>query len=200
MEPRDRIDEWDQRLDKGLAEYGHAEPRVGLENRIFANLRAEKDRLSRRRWLWVLNAMSAAAVIVMAIWLGSRYSKPVGKNATSRTQTFEHTAQMPVQTADRPQPGQWQNGTATRHVKVHLSRARVANRPKLDQFPSPRPLSEQEKLLQEYVEVTPKDEIVAALARSKDTSDLQVENLEIPPLAVEDLRRTLAEQTKNETN
>jgi hypothetical protein len=58
----------------------------------------------------------------------------------------------------------------------------MANRPKLDQFPSARPLSDQVELLLEYVNATPRDEIIAVVARAKDTSDLQVRDLEIPPL------------------
>jgi len=183
MEPRNRIDEW---LDKGLAEYGNAEPRAGLENRILANLSAEKNRMSgRRRWWWALSAVSAVVVVVVSVWLGTRPNQPrapARENKAARVETFERAGETPAQMSTGSPSGKLANSTGAGDRDAHSSRSRMANRPELDQFPSARPLSDQVKLLLEYVNATPRDEISAVIARAKDTSDLQVRDLEIPPL------------------
>ncbi len=183
MDPRNRIDQW---LDKGLAEYGNAEPRPGLENRILANLSAERNRVSGgRSWRWALSAVSAVVVVVVAVWMGSKPNEPPAparENKGARVQTFESTGKTPAQIGARSRPGKPANSTVAGGVNAHFSRSRMANRPKLDQFPSAQPLSDQVELLLEYVKATPREEIIAVVARAKDTSDLQVRDLEILPL------------------
>jgi hypothetical protein len=55
---------------------------------------------------------------------------------------------------------------AIRHGIHHASATGVADAiPKLDQFPSPHPLSEQEELLQRYVAENPERAVLVARAR-----------------------------------
>jgi hypothetical protein len=51
--------------------------------------------------------------------------------------------------------------------RTNISHAVVASGPKLDQFPSPRPLSEQEKILESYVTKYPKHAALIAQARAE---------------------------------
>jgi hypothetical protein len=182
MEPRDRLDQW---LDKGLATCGQAEPRAGLENRILANLTAEKDRMSAgSHWRWVLRAISVMVltVLLVAVWLGSRSGAPSGraeKNTALPIQTVERRAETPAQTSTQRRPPKPANTTSTKYVNAHSKRTEVVSSPRLNQFPSPRPLSDE---LLEYARSTPRDEIVAQVTRAKDTSNLQVRDLEVPPL------------------
>src|SRR5436853_2505442 len=69
MKPRDQ--QLDQFLDQMLAEYGKAEPRVGLENRVLAKLEREGI-AGRRRWWWLLGTVSATALVAAVVWMGSR--------------------------------------------------------------------------------------------------------------------------------
>lgn len=186
MEPRNRIDEW---LDKGLAECGNAEPRAGLENRILANLSAEKNRVSRRRrWRWALSVGFATVVVAVSVWLDRRPNAPPAparENQTAKMQSLERTGEALPQVAPRSRPEESANTAVTGKMDAPFSRNRMTKRPKLDQFPSSRPLSDradQLKLLQDYVNATPREEIIAVIERAKDTSDLQVRDLEIPPL------------------
>jgi hypothetical protein len=53
----------------------------------------------------------------------------------------------------------------------------MAGNPKLDQFPSPRPLSEQEKLLQSYVAEYPERAVLIARARTEALRQDQLEEM-----------------------
>ena len=58
--------------------------------------------------------------------------------------------------------------------------------PKLEQFPSARPLSKQEKLMLAYVQQTPKEELLAvATKQQQEISNLHIEKLVIPPLDID---------------
>ena len=53
--------------------------------------------------------------------------------------------------------------------------------PKLDQFPSPQPLSEQEKLLQSYVAKYPEQAVLIARARTEALRQDQLEEMAAIP-------------------
>ena len=179
MEARNRIDEW---LDKGLAEYGNVEPRAGLENRILANLSAEQNlRADRCRWWWPLSTVSVTIVVVISVWLGNRQIEPT-ENNTARMQSFQRAVEKPTETGTRSRSGKLAKRSVAGDVDSHFNRRKTGNRSKPDQFPSARPLSDQVQLLLGYVNETPRDEIIAVITRKNDSSDLQIRDLEIPPL------------------
>ena len=76
------IDEW---LDRTLTQYGQAEPRPGLENRVLAAVRAERVRARPLRWRWqpVLAALSAGLLIAAAMhpvrWKSANLQPPLAK-------------------------------------------------------------------------------------------------------------------------
>lgn len=151
----DNLDQW---LDRALRQYGNAEPRAGLESRVVANLALEAKRrdfsnLSR----WVLATLSAAALLLF-IWLG------IGRHGLRRPET----------TANRPNSGVASDHRVmqstprlaleprltmpSRHMLDHKIRAvSEANGPRLDKFPSPRPLGRQELLIARFAERFPED-------------------------------------------
>jgi hypothetical protein len=57
--------------------------------------------------------------------------------------------------------------------------------PRLDQFPSAQPRSEQESLLLEYVRQTPREEVMVAAGQARITDDLRIKVLKIAPLRPE---------------
>ncbi len=71
--------------------------------------------------------------------------------------------------------------TPNRAAGVHrpLPKAIVADNPKLDHFPSLRPLSEQEKLLVRYVQQFPKE--AELIAKEQAESENEVERLDGNP-------------------
>src|SRR5271163_2932709 len=72
-------DALDRELDAALAKYAAVEPRLGLEDRILAHVRAERERVRDRswwRWSVVPAAVAAVAVIVVAVTLAVRAGRP----------------------------------------------------------------------------------------------------------------------------
>ena len=57
----------------------------------------------------------------------------------------------------------------------------MARAPKLEQFPSPQPLSEQEKLLQNYVAENPEQAVLLARARTEALRQDQFEEMNSVP-------------------
>jgi hypothetical protein len=136
----------DREIDAVLANYSSVEPRPGLEERIMANLSAERERPPARLW-WRWPSTAVLALVVLALATSTEWRT----NKAPRNQTA----------------GTSRHGTATPRIfssapvsarsGIHSSalskppRQHVANLPKLDTFPSPQPLSEQEKVLADYV-------------------------------------------------
>jgi hypothetical protein len=158
-------DESDRALDAALAEYTSVEPRAGLEERILANLRAaDSPTIARRWWNWRIAAVVAATLII-AVSLVARW------NRASQPPTVvqrPHVKEAPI----APQVANRENSVASqkklprhRGVRTQPQQEIVAVDPKLDVFPSPLPLSEQEKILSLYVEKYPEHAALVAEAR-----------------------------------
>jgi hypothetical protein len=170
-------DELDRILDAALAKYAAVEPRTGLEERVLSTLRAEHARVPDRAWLrWSLLAAVAVMVIVVATlaWRSGGASHPVVANHPSSATEgrAEPTAQIVL------------SQTPVQKAKVRRSHALVVSRsqpnirpPKLEQFPSPQPLSEQEKLLLAYVAEDPERAVLIARARNEARLQDQLEEV-----------------------
>lgn len=62
------------------------------------------------------------------------------------------------------------------------STAATADEPRLEQFPSPRPLSTQDKLLLLYLRETPQEEVLSAASSAESLDDLQIKDLTVAPM------------------
>jgi hypothetical protein len=183
-------DELDRALDAALAKYAAVEPREGLEDRVLANLRAQSARVPDRAW-WRWSVMAAlAALVIVAVTLTWKSASPSHPGAANHSST---TLQAPgehppiVSKGDGngvrpPGPVPGRKGTA------HRTRTQVATagRPelgsaKLDQFPSPQPLSEQETILANYVSRYPEHAALIARARTEALRRDQVEEMRDAP-------------------
>lgn len=188
-------------LDAALAKYAEAEPRAGLENRVLANLRAGRAQAPDRAW-WRWSVMAAVAtVVVVTLALAWRYGKPSQPGIANQIPTMTQSAQEPgtrlVQDGggERVRP---QRRGPVRKTIVHRSLPRVvmAGNPKLDQFPSPQPLSEQEKILRNYVAQYPEQAVLIARARSQALRRDQLEEMKASPSGD---RATDSEELNNDT-
>jgi hypothetical protein len=167
-------DEW---LDAALESY-NAEPQLGLETRILANLRAHQQP-SRSLWVFSWRVLAVAAAIAMlavgvAVWqqgrrigfakLASTSNEKIGAtlSQTSRPNASEGAAEGP--TDARVTQKNLERG-AQRHslLRIHTGREstskRRVQRPQREQFPSAAPLSAEERRLLEYVRSTPPKEL-----------------------------------------
>jgi hypothetical protein len=165
--PAPQPDALDRELNVALAKYAAVEPRAGLEERVLANLRAEGKKASHGApWGWSLAAAVAAVVIVVAMaWMADKPLRNVTGNHPLTTTQGPRTPGTWVVTNDagrRVPPQERPKRNATQH---RLSQPAMAANPKLDQFPSPQPLSEQEKILASYVAKYPEHAALLAEAR-----------------------------------
>jgi hypothetical protein len=146
-------DELDRQLNAALARYAAVEPRPGLEERVLANLRTAPAAASVRAWWrWSL-AAAAVAVVVVALALALRPGKPRPVIANHPASALDNQQKPVTQVAAKVQPnGPRPQARHRSHANylVHAPTVTAAV-PKLDQFPSPQPLSEQEKILADYV-------------------------------------------------
>src|SRR5229473_8420089 len=167
----------DRQLDAALAKYSAVEPRTGLEERVLAslrlaNLRIEQQRSARRSWWrWpVVAALTAAiALTVSLVW---RLAESTHRITVQHPPALAQTNAAGTQVANNGRSGSIPSPlkpvrTLKQHTVSHAATA-VAFAPKLDQFPSPQPLSEQETILARYVTRFPEHAALYAQARTEE--------------------------------
>lgn len=171
-------DALDGALDAALAHYSAVEPRPGLEQRTLAHLRSERDRISTRSWWqWSAFATVAALLAIAATfaWRSSRQTKTVAQHPSAPIQAVDSSPMRKVtnnQTNDRRPFAVQANKATPRHTHQPIV---VADEPKLDQFPSARPLSEQERLALEYVARFPEEASLIAQAQTNLARQQEIE-------------------------
>jgi anti-sigma-K factor RskA len=90
-------DELDSILDTALAKYAAAEPRTGLEDRVLANLRAERTRIPvHAGWRWSVAAVLAVVIVAVALVLRSGESSHpvVADHSTAQMQGTKEPAKQ----------------------------------------------------------------------------------------------------------
>ncbi|SRR6266567_6296091 len=167
---QDRLDQW---LDAALQESGNAEPRMGLDGRILANLAAEKAGMTawRRRW-WAFGVVAAMAVVVVVLWSGSgsSYRKSARKLANNTPSAAQKTSRGNAP----PEIERSVEATVQPRTRQHPAKTvEAAKAQRLSQFPSPRPLSEQEQLLARYVRESPGEAVMVAQAQAERQKELE---------------------------
>jgi hypothetical protein len=173
---RDRLDQW---VERALHEYGGAEPRVGLENRILVNLAAQKAQVAdRRRWWLAVGTATAIAAVVIAVWLGSGAndrSKSIGNSAYNPPSTKQPKRDANVQPIAKQTTAK--AAVQRRWRPHHATTVELAESPKLSQFPSPRPLSEQEQMLTRYVREFHQEAVIVAQAEAQAAAQRELAEL-----------------------
>lgn len=174
-------DELDRLLNATLASYAKVNPRPGLDQRILANLRSGQP-VAHAWWHWGLAAAVAAILVVLALSLRSGWlhpavaNDPVADHPRSDRQA-SNPRLPPPNPAPEVQPTSDDDSDVVRQPTPRpVLRTRALRQetgrpksPKLDQFPSPQPLSAEEIALTEYVRNFPQDaQLIAAAQRQFD--------------------------------
>jgi len=160
---KDKQMQIDDMLDSMLANYSSAEPRPGLETRILANLREAAEKSTPQGWWnfkWLWAGVVAAAIVMAAVLINGRHRVAPPTNIVVKN------------TRPAPQPEIQPHAPAVRNetVRIRPRKSLAPTRPQnaalaLNErpavFPTPTPLSEQEKLLLSYVAGTPREEVIA---------------------------------------
>jgi hypothetical protein len=163
-------DVFDRELDLVLAQFATVEPRAGLEERVLANLLTKQERAEERSW-WRWPALAALAAVLLVtlslMWRSARSKPDVTVQHPPKATYFE------TQVADNHGGGSvppHMAGSKRRVKPPALSHTvpETASPPRLDQFPSPQPLSEQEKILARYVTNYPEHAALIAQARTEE--------------------------------
>jgi hypothetical protein len=180
--------ELDHILDQALSEYRDAEPLAGMEDRILRRIAAQQQR-PRRRWIFV--AVAAAAMVLMALWLGLRERPHQPITATNRPQPTQQLAPNPAELekplAQIPHP-------AGREAEAGWARARsqsprlttpdaqsAQREPSLNQFPAPAPLTGEEHALLALARTNPD----VLLNLPETSGELSIAPIDIKPLPAE---------------
>ena len=155
-------DDLDRLLDAALTKYSAVEPRKGLEERILANLEAERGRTVPHGW-WRWGVVAAVAVLLIALSFALRSGKVPTPTVVRQVQPPSTSSREAETHASKRSPVPARSPHRTAHAVQ--TRPAVAAAPKLDVFPSPEPLSEQEQLLAQYAAMYPKRAALLAEAR-----------------------------------
>jgi len=140
-------DPLDDLLDGALKQYGNVEPRLGLEGRVLANLAAQAGR-TRAPWtrVWAVTGVSTAALLLV-LW----FSHPSKLKSRSDVSISVLRAVVVPPTLMPPVVGQVSRHKELRQRRnIPPRRVTTAAGPKLQQFPSFRPMTKQELLVAEY--------------------------------------------------
>ena len=171
---KSQSDELDRALDAALAKYAAVEPRAGMEGRILANLHAQPSVGNHSWWRWTF-AAAALALVVFALALAWRSTRGSPQIAHEKTATVPRQPQQEQQHTDVGVVARVATARAVRgHAPVRRrSPVVVASIPKLEQFPSPQPLSDEERALARYAAHFPLEARVIAHAQEEYARESQ---------------------------
>jgi hypothetical protein len=173
----------DRKLDTALARYATVEPRAGLEKRILANLQAEQARIPERAWWRWSIAAAAAAIIIVAVALTLRSGRTAPQQIVQHPLPTQQGPKQAPQIAARDEESSTSTLAPARRTVHHGHGDRqgatvvASANPKLDVFPSPQPLSEQERILMSYVADFHDQAVVIARVTNEELQRDRVEML-----------------------
>ena len=160
----------DELLEASLKQYRGEEPRSGLEARILAGVRTQERAARFRRLGWAV-AVCAGILAVIALTLHfapTQLRQPIPSPSLPQPAATQPAPPM----VSRQQPRLGPRGPVARVRRVATRRSRP------EQFPTPLPLTEQEKLLLAYFNKTAKPDSIPG------TDENSVGSLEIPRIIV----------------
>ena len=157
MSDRDKF--LDELLDRSLSNHVKAEPLMGLEQRILAKLaheQAEPVPSFSLSWRWA-GVMATVVLVGVMAWVVNRDGRQSTQPQTTpqTQQAISPAPYRPLQAASAPVA----NKVPIKQKLLTKETASVDSWSEV--FPTPSPLTEQERLLLQYLQKTPNKEIVA---------------------------------------
>jgi len=215
----------DALLDASLAQYRSIEARRGLENRILARLCSEQKAAPWRAWAWRVGASLAAAGVILAlvsVAYRQRLQTPISATKPPRPariveaspntaavlpahsftrrhhepRRVEHAGELQAARGDLLSKYAAVSRLAKPRAAEIAQSSAGAQEPRLDVFPSPAPLSEEERLLVRLVRQSPEEALAAFPERGEPVASLRVPDLHIPPLESNDPAANATEWTR----
>jgi hypothetical protein len=155
----------DRLLDEALARYSTAEPLAGLEQRVLRRVQAGGRRPGTAWWQWAMAAGVAAAAFAVVLWMRTAPD-------TLRVAVIPPHPPQIAAVLETPPP-------------VIKRPARPTALTKRREFPTPAPLTTEERALLAFVASAPDE---ARVLHSRLDEPIQVAELKIAPLQNDDLR------------
>jgi len=167
-----KSDELDKILDGALSSYSREEPRPGLHARVLDRIRSpqEGSRFGWLRWAVAIPAFACVLFLAVTFW-STRDSIPKSSHpARAIAQAGPVANAAPIV-------------RARGKIKVHKRSARRMSLPKREKFPTPAPLTSEERALLAFVARLPKQaEEILINAKRRSAEPLQIEEIHIEPL------------------
>lgn len=169
----------DDLLDASLKQFRGEEPRPGLEGRILASVRAREGavRQGLRTWVWAVGAVAALTAVILIV----NTSRRAGTRVSSAPTVPRAGASGPK--APRAAAETLPQVAARKFVPASI-RTTVTQPSYSQEFPTPAPLTDQEKLLLAFVAAIPKSQLSAVTEQPQEIEipDLSIAALDIKPL------------------
>ncbi len=162
----------DDLIDEALARHARVEPRPGLERRILASLEVRRAAPQKPRWLWMLAPAALIALILASVLFIYKPHAPAPVKHAAQSHSAASTSGT---IARRPGPRAVTRGS----VPV----ARRVSTPRLPQFPSLAPLSEQEQMLIRFFNEHRDEAVLFAKTQHQPLENLRIKEIKIAPLA-----------------
>lgn len=161
-----RVDLW---LKAATKEYSTVEPRAGLEQEILRGLRTVPER-SRLRTGWLVFAAAMIALFVAGVLISKRHEKTQKiaiEKIVEPAIDAKNIADVPKTSIHPPVTPSSIRRKRPLHpiTEAPATEAKAQSWPA--QFPTPHPLTEQEKLLAQYVRERPQEARLVARARAE---------------------------------
>lgn len=190
----------DRLLDSALAHRQKAEPRPGFEGRILESVRAAERQRAKGGGFWKLRtagwvlvaAMIAAAIVVAVVETtyqqhGPAVQTPQASRAVTVQPQNKEVAATPEATPKPRRAATVLEAKQTAH-KVRKRPRRIEAHHWPAQFPTPAPLTREEKALVRYVQDTPPQVLAKPLFKERaDPQRIEIKPLKIPPLEMKPL-------------
>jgi hypothetical protein len=193
MEDNDRF--VDELLNSAMAHNRDEEPRAGLEGRILAHVRATATARSaaKKAWrLWAAAAATAAVLVLAAIFAANHVHRSVPQTSqaanTAPVAPPAETLKANSETAAASVTKAVEPTQIARRVRKPLRHVEAHHWP--SQFPTPAPLTPEQRALVQYVQQTPPQVLAASTLKPEATvqrveiKPLEIPRLEIKPLAL----------------
>ncbi|HVP46741.1 MAG TPA: hypothetical protein VMT32_09165 [Bryobacteraceae bacterium] len=161
----------DRMIDTALAGYSSAQPLEGLEERVLNRVRLS----ARRRVIgWAVAMAVVASVVVAAIFVRiPRAAVPAGQDV-ARVQTPAPPRLVPETLRIAPKQ---------RRGRIVTKRAEPPRPlPRLEQFPSPTPMTTEERALLAFVEHHPDEAKQLVTQQQKSGEPIEIQPIQIAPL------------------
>jgi len=178
------VDRW---LEAALHARNHAEPRMGLEDRVLARLSSAGERTSFLRWplfaaFAAVLAIASALLVLHERHTGAETARELpAKNAQPATQLPVHRANIPPMTVEVQRRPRTRHASSCCLVAKKRTDAQEVL-PRLARFPSARPQTAQERMLMRLAARHDSYE-TAALETHPEFSEVSVPELKVDRMA-----------------